>query len=133
MVVDVSEPTSLTDAYALMKVLLRQYRERHFHVLVNMVKSPRAARIYRKLEVASAAFSTFLDLGAIPQDDYVPMAVSQQRAVIDLFPHAPASRAFRELTEAVAPVDASGASEGHSAVPLATTLANALTERTELA
>ena len=34
------EPTSLTDAYALMKVLLRQYRERRFHVLVNMVKSP---------------------------------------------------------------------------------------------
>lgn len=88
-----------------MKVLLRQYRERRFHVLVNMVKSPRdAARIYRKLEVAVSRFLHIsLDyLGAIPQDDYVPMAVSQQRAVIDLFPHAPASRAFRELTEAVA-------------------------------
>ena len=30
------------------------------------------------------------------------MAVSRQRAVIDLFPDAPASRAFRGLTEAVA-------------------------------
>jgi flagellar biosynthesis protein FlhG len=72
------EPTSLTDAYALMKVLLRQYRERRFYVLVNMVKSPRdAARVYRKL------------------------AVTQQRAVLDLYPNAPASRAFRELTDAV--------------------------------
>ena len=37
------EPTSLTDAYALMKVLCRQHRERRFKVLVNMVKSQREA------------------------------------------------------------------------------------------
>jgi flagellar biosynthesis protein FlhG len=99
------EPTSLTDAYALMKVLLRQYRERRFHVLVNMVKSPKdAARVYRKLELAVSRFLHIsLDyLGAIPLDDYVPLAVTQQRAVIEQFPNAPASRAFRELTEAVA-------------------------------
>ena len=99
------EPTSLTDAYALMKVLLRQYRERRFHVLVNMVKSSKdAARVYRKLELAVSRFLHIsLDyLGAIPLDDYVPLAVTQQRAVIDLFPNAPASRAFQELTEAVA-------------------------------
>lgn len=99
------EPTSLTDAYALMKVLLRQYRERRFHVLVNMVKSSKdAGRVYRKLELAVSRFLHIsLDyLGAIPLDDYVPLAVTQQRAVIDLFPNAPASRAFHELTEAIA-------------------------------
>ena len=37
------EPTSLTDAYALIKVLCRQHRERRFKVLVNMVKSQRDA------------------------------------------------------------------------------------------
>ncbi|MDL1891149.1 MinD/ParA family protein, partial [Nitrospirales bacterium NOB] len=99
------EPTSLTDAYALMKVLLRQYRERRFYVLVNMAKSPKdAARVFRKLELAVSRFLhiSVHYLGAIPSDDYVPMAVSQQRAVIDQYPHAPASRAFRDLTEAVA-------------------------------
>ena len=43
-----------------MKVLLRQYRERRFYVLVNMVKSPgMRPRIYRKLEVAVSRFLHF--------------------------------------------------------------------------
>ncbi len=99
------EPTSLTDAYALMKVLLRQYRERRFHVLVNMVKSPKeASHVYAKLEVAVSRFLqiSLEYLGYIPLDDYVPLAVTHQRAVIEQFPQARASRAFRALSEAVA-------------------------------
>ena len=98
------EPTSLTDAYALMKVLLRQYRERKFHVLVNLAKSPNeAARVFAKLEVAASRFLQIsIDyLGAVPLDDYLPMAVTQQRAVLDRYPQAPSSRAFLSLTETV--------------------------------
>lgn len=98
------EPTSLTDAYALMKVLLRQYRERRFHVLVNLAKSPNeAARVFSKLEVAAARFLQIsIDcLGSVPLDDYLPLAVTQQRAVLDRYPQAPSSRAFVALTEAV--------------------------------
>jgi flagellar biosynthesis protein FlhG len=98
------EPTSLTDAYALMKVLLRQYRERRFHVLVNLAKSPNeAARVFAKLEVAASRFLqiSIEYLGAVPLDDYLPLAVTQQRAVLDRYPHAPSSRAFVSLTEAV--------------------------------
>jgi flagellar biosynthesis protein FlhG len=98
------EPTSLTDAYALMKVLLRQYRERRFHVLVNLAKSPNeAARVFAKLEVAASRFLqiSIEYLGAVPLDDYLPLAVTQQRAVLDRYPHAPSSRAFLSLTEAV--------------------------------
>lgn len=98
------EPTSLTDAYALMKVLLRQYRERKFHVLVNLAKSPNeAARVFAKLEVAASRFLQIsIDyLGAVPLDDYLPMAVIQQRAVLDRYPQAPSSRAFLSLTETV--------------------------------
>ncbi|MEX5216240.1 MAG: MinD/ParA family protein [Nitrospira sp.] len=98
------EPTSLTDAYALMKVLLRQYRERRFHVLVNLAKSPNeAARVFAKLEVAASRFLqiSIEYLGAVPLDDYLPLAVMQQRAVLDRYPQAPSSRAFLSLTEAV--------------------------------
>ena len=53
MIVVSPEPTSLTDAYALIKVLVRQYRERRFKVLVNQAKSPReAAEVFGKLDVA---------------------------------------------------------------------------------
>ncbi|MEQ1792828.1 MAG: flagellar synthesis regulator FleN, partial [Nitrospira sp.] len=94
------EPTSLTDAYALIKVLTRQYRERRFKVVVNMAKSPReAAEVFRKLDTAADRFLHIaLDyVGYIPQDDYVPLAVMQQKALLELFPASPAAQAFTRL------------------------------------
>lgn len=94
------EPTSLTDAYALIKVLSRQYREHRFKVLVNQAKSPReATEVFRKLDLAADRFlHVAIDyIGCIPADDYVPMAVMQQKAITELFPGAPASQAFARL------------------------------------
>ena len=99
------EPTSLTDAYALIKVLSRQHRERRFNVLVNMVKNQReAAQTFRKLDVAAERFLNIrLEyLGFIPLDDYLPMSVIEQKAVIERFPCSPASRAFIQLAKKVA-------------------------------
>ncbi len=99
------EPTSLTDAYALMKVLSRRHRERRFRVLVNMVKHQREAiQVFRKLDRAAERFLHLsLDaIGFIPQDDYLPLSVTEQRAVVDLFPKAPSSKAFLQLGSAVA-------------------------------
>jgi len=99
------EPTSLTDAYALMKVLGRQHRECRFKVLVNMVKSQRAAtQTFRKLDVAAERFLNInLEyLGFIPLDDYLPMAVIEQKAVTERFPCSPAGRAFVGLAKKVA-------------------------------
>lgn len=96
------EPTSLTDAYALIKVLARQYREHRFKILVNQAKSPReASEVFGKLDVAVDRFlHVAIELvGAIPYDDYVPMAVMRQKAVLEVFPHAPASQAFRKLAQ----------------------------------
>ncbi|TKB92046.1 MAG: MinD/ParA family protein [Nitrospira sp.] len=99
------EPTALTDAYALMKVLCRQHRERGFKVLVNLVKSQReATQTFRKLDRAAERFLNIkLEyLGCIPLDDYLPMAVVEQKAVTELFPSAPASRAFVQLAKKIA-------------------------------
>ena len=99
-----AEPTSLTDAYALMKVLCRQHRERRFKVLVNLVKSQReATQTFRKLDVAAERFLNIrLEcIGFIPLDDYLPMAVIEQKAVTERFPSSPASRAFVRLAKTI--------------------------------
>jgi flagellar biosynthesis protein FlhG len=104
MVIVSPEPTSLTDAYALIKVLARQYRERRFKVLVNRAKSPReASEVFGKLDVAVDRFlHVSVELvGSIPDDDYVHMAVLQQKAVSDMFPEAPAAQAFKRLAQQV--------------------------------
>ncbi len=100
VVVVTPEPTSLTDAYALIKVLARQYREQRFKVLVNQAKSRQeAVEVFTKLD---RAVDRFLHVaveysGWIPQDDYVPLAVVRQKAVCDLFPGSPSARAFANL------------------------------------
>lgn len=104
MVIVSPEPTSLTDAYALIKVLARQYREHRFKILVNQAKSPReAAEVFGKLDVAVDRFlHVAIELvGVIPYDDYVHMAVMQQKAVSDMFPDAPAAQAFKRLAQQI--------------------------------
>jgi flagellar biosynthesis protein FlhG len=99
------EPTSLTDAYALMKVLCRQHRERRFKVLVNLVKNQReATQTFLKLDRVTERFLHIrLEyVGYIPLDDYLPMAVIEQKAVTELFPRSPAGRAFAQLAKKVA-------------------------------
>lgn len=105
LVVVSPEPTSITDAYALMKVLSQRHRETRFRLLVNLARSPQeGVEVYRKIcRVADRFLNVSIDYaGAIPCDDYVPMAVRQQRTVVELFPHAPSSRGFHQLAKTVA-------------------------------
>lgn len=99
------EPTSLTDAYALIKVLNKKHGERSFKVLVNQAKNDREAKeVYRKLSLAAERFlSVSVDyLGFVPFDANVQQAVVRQRAVTDLYPNSRASAGFsavaREIT-----------------------------------
>ncbi|MBN2233020.1 MAG: MinD/ParA family protein [Deltaproteobacteria bacterium] len=98
VVVVTPEPTSLTDAYALVKVLNRQYGESRFMLLPNMVKNREEAdAVYRKLNLVCEKFLDIsLDsLGYIPHDPAVSRAVRRQRAVVDADPAAPVSRSFQ--------------------------------------
>jgi flagellar biosynthesis protein FlhG len=104
IVVASPEPTSITDAYAVMKVLSKRYAEKRFHLLVNQVHGESEAReVHRKL---SAAADQFLDIaidyiGFIPMDDYLRMAVCKQRAVADIYPDAKSSRGFIRLAHKI--------------------------------
>ena len=97
------EPTSLTDAYALIKVLATRHQKKHFIVLANAVTSePEAKEVFKKISLVADRFlsSVSLDyLGFIPQDEHVLQAVRKQKAVLDLFPHSPAGKSFMALSQ----------------------------------
>lgn len=103
IVVVTPEPTSLTDAYAFIKVLHLRHGERHFKILINSVQDERAGRaVFAKI---SRVAEHFLDglalgyLGAIPFDASLHKAVMQQRPLLEAFPAAAASKAFTTLAE----------------------------------
>ncbi len=103
IVVVTPEPTSLTDAYALIKVLYSKFGERHFRLLVNSVTGEAAGKaIFAKISKVADHFLDGLSLdylGAIPYDAAVPKAVIQQKALLEVFPNAPASKAFMTIAE----------------------------------
>lgn len=94
------EPTAITDAYALIKVLFTRYQEKEFSVLVNSVRKPREAiEVYKSLSLVAEKFLNIsLDyLGYIPYDDSVRKAVRAQRPFIEAYPDSPASKQIMEL------------------------------------
>ncbi len=100
LVVVTPEPTSLTDAYALIKVLSTRYRQKRFRILINMAKQGREAKdVFRKLSKVSDRFlNVSLDFaGWVPLDEQLPIAVCQQQAVVEAVPKASSSRALSDL------------------------------------
>ncbi len=104
IIITAPEPTALTDAYALIKVLSTRYQERKFNVLVNSVRGQEEAiEIFRKLYLVTEKFlSLSLDyMGYIPYDESVKDAVKMQRAFVDVFPNSPASKKITELARKI--------------------------------
>jgi flagellar biosynthesis protein FlhG len=94
------EPASLTDAYALVKVLSRNHGITRFRVVANMTRSPgEGQELFRKLERVTGRFLevSMEFAGEIPEDPYLRRAIREQRPVVDAFPAAPAARAFKKL------------------------------------
>jgi flagellar biosynthesis protein FlhG len=98
------EPTSLTDAYATIKVLCQDAGVRYFDVVVNQSGTEAQARdIFDKLTTVAGRF---LDakvrwLGWVPRDENVHRAVMAQRPLVELFPSSPATRALNGIADAL--------------------------------
>lgn len=105
LVVLTNEPTSLTDAYALIKVLTNTYNQKRFKVLINLVHDGNEAdRIFRSLSVAVDKYlqSPSLDyLGWIPYDKMLPKAIRRQKPLINTHPNALASKSIMALAEKI--------------------------------
>lgn len=104
LVVTTPEPTAITDAYALMKLLSTQFHEKHFNLVVNMAQNDNdALDVYRKLTIVS---SRYLDisidfLGSIPADKQMNDCIRKQKVISDLYPSSKVAGAFSGLAERI--------------------------------
>jgi len=82
LLVTTPEPTAITDAYALIKMISRRDRHKIVRIIVNKADSPKEANdILTKLAVVSDKFLSFnlQKLGYILYDELVPKAVKEQK------------------------------------------------------
>jgi flagellar biosynthesis protein FlhG len=103
LVVVTDEPASLTDAYALIKVLSRDHGVSRFRVVSNMSRSAgEGETLFKKLEKVTGRFLDVLleYAGEIPDDEHMRRAIRAQRPVLDAHPASPAGRAFKKLAAA---------------------------------
>ena len=104
LLVATPEPTSITDAYALLKTMRRQASfdsdQMTIRMIANRVHSYEESKeLYYKLNTVSRKFLQ-MDMeymGAIPEDIKLQSAVRKQQPVSIAFPDAPSSRALMEL------------------------------------
>jgi len=103
LVVATTEPTSITDAYALMKVMSQEYGITHFKLVVNMADSRAGAKkVYGSLSNALDKFLKNVVLeycGHVPVDPALQKAVRNRSILLDTVTHSPAADALSGLAE----------------------------------
>lgn len=98
------EPTSLTDAFALMKVMRQKHCESKIHVLTNMVDNYlNSVDIYKRLSGASVRYlNTDIEyLGYVPRDEHLRLSVQKQIPVTIGYPGSQASYRFAALADSI--------------------------------
>ncbi|OGG94870.1 MAG: hypothetical protein A2527_05040 [Candidatus Lambdaproteobacteria bacterium RIFOXYD2_FULL_50_16] len=101
-VVTNTEPTAMTDAYALMKIMATKYQVKRFNLIVNQANSMAEAKgVHQKL---CMVFEQFLPVdlvltGFIPKDPNITRAVRAQTPLSVLYPQSPTAKAFHLLAK----------------------------------
>jgi flagellar biosynthesis protein FlhG len=91
--------TSITNAYGLIKRLAQEFGLRRFGILVTGASEVEAQVVYNNMSAAASRYLavTLSSMGSVPADEYLHRAARLGRAVVDAFPLAGASVAFRAL------------------------------------
>lgn len=100
IVVTTPEPTAITDAYGIIKVILQQRPHTPIHLVVNMAHSPQEAELAaNKLMTVVRQFlgQEIRYAGYILYDHHVVTSVSEQRPVLLAYPSSLTSRAIRRI------------------------------------
>jgi flagellar biosynthesis protein FlhG len=102
LVVATPDPTALTDAYALLKVLAQSHECRRFGIVLNCVQNEKEARI--TFDTLAQAAQRFLGLplnflGAVSEDQAVRQAVRKQVPFLHSAPQSKATQALIVLAE----------------------------------
>jgi flagellar biosynthesis protein FlhG len=120
VVVVTPDPTSMTDAYALVKVMARDYHRDELHVVVNGLSSSREGReVFATLQSVAERFLQVRlhHLGSVPQDPEVARAVRRQVPFLETSPDSKAARAVLELSAAVEKLPPRGGQADFQAAP----------------
>ena len=101
IIVVTPEPTSVTDAYALIKILFNQHGVKKFSLLMNMVSGEKEAKsVYDNLTKVVARFMRGISIdyaGYIPRDPFLQKAVTRRKPVLTAYPNAESSRGFHRM------------------------------------
>lgn len=103
LIVTTPEPTAITDAYALMKVMAGENDYKYFKLIVNMVKSEQdAKKVYFSL---SQAVSRFLGgavieyLGYLPVEPMVSESVVKRMPVMNAYPNSDFTKSMLKISK----------------------------------
>lgn len=100
LVVTTPEPTAITDAYAVIKVICRDGVDRRISLLVNQTVSADEGRaVYERVSKVCRQFLGIgiFDAGCVSRDENVPQAVRQRRPFTIATPCCPASQGITQL------------------------------------
>ena len=100
LVVTTPEPTAITDAYAVIKVVSRDPGQRRISLLVNQARSPAEARtVHDRIARVAKQFlgATVFDAGHVMADEAVPTAVRSRVPFVLSTPHCPAGQCITRL------------------------------------
>ncbi len=104
VVVMTPDPSSMTDAYALIKIMSTRFGESRFHLLVNLVRSEAdGLAYYRKLTGVTHNFlNVSVDyVGCLPTDPQINRATLMCRPVASAFPTSAITQRFLMLAERI--------------------------------
>ncbi|WNO07894.1 MinD/ParA family protein [Teredinibacter sp. KSP-S5-2] len=104
VVVVCDEPSSITDAYALIKLLNKEHGLYRFRVVANMTRtSQEGMNLFNKLNTVCDRFldASLHYIGAVPFDENVRKAVQKRKALLEYAPRAKAASAIRVIAQKI--------------------------------
>lgn len=107
------EPSSIVDAYAMLKTVYQRREKAFVRLVANMVVNKKqASYVYDKLSAVSQQYlgRKMSYLGMIPRDPHVSQSVMQSVPYTLRFPGAPASKAISDIADRL--ISQSAASQG---------------------
>jgi len=116
IVVVCDEPSSITDAYALIKLLNTEYDMFRFRVVANMTRTAQEGQsLFNKLNMVCERFLdvTLQYVGQVPFDENVRKSVQKQKALIEHAPNSKAAQAIRKIAHQVDSWPLPASARGH--------------------
>ena len=105
IVISTPEPTSITDAYALIKVMYQQHGTKTFKLLVNMARNKKEAEaVFNNIHTNLSRFLQDIQLeylGFISRDEHIQTSVRRQTPVVICFPKSVSGKQFQQLAQRI--------------------------------